>query len=519
MTSYLRNPDTGELYTSDELTIEHIMDGIDTDLLVKSSEYRREVTRFHPLRWMLIYVPHLMQSDETNNELNINDLNIILCHHGLEFAAPKTKPKRNGLRKCFLCPRGAGKTSTTQAVLLWAMCHRHLRYIYIFSGSDNQAESHLADIKHEIFTNKLIEADYKGLTEPARLVAKKVAEADNKNIYRSQSGITIEARSIWSSVVGAKRDGKRPDCLILDDCSRGEGASSTNISSKQLDVLLGTILPLNINAPTWAIGTVHFNGSVEDELLRSTMGEKFEWVEDEKFEVHWVKPIVATSDGSLRSIWSKRWTLDFLLSESHTRTYSKDFLNRPMAKFLGVGWDQSDFIIPSALPQCSRIILAVDPGVSAKGDPTGLAVLGISLVTKQVVAYEVIAVRLKSVALKAKILELCNTYGVQELVWESNQGGEALAESTLGADFPLLVHLEHANKNKLVRAEVLLGRYKKKQILHRGPFPSYESECKAFPAFIASPNQLDAVGMGVEFLATSGAGTRQLSTIVRGGRR
>lgn len=513
MLSYLINKVTGEPFTSDDFSLDDYLDGVDSDLLVKSSAYRKELTKYDPLLFMLLYLPHLMRSEETNFQFSINDVNLLLARHALEWAAPKTVSKRDGLRRAYLTSRGASKSTTTEAMILWAACHKHVKYVYLFASTDKDAKQQFAGIRNEIAENKLILADFKTLTEPSRLKAKKIDEADSNNLYMSQSGFILEARGIGTSIVGALRHYQRPSLIIIDDMSKGAGQTGGSIvgAENQLDVLIGTILPLNTFAPVWLVGTVHFSGAVEDELLRSTLGEYFKWVEEENIEVHWVKPIVTRADGSMRSIWAEKWPLKYLLSESHKDSYQKDFLCRPVPRFAGMGFNDSDFVLNETISTYSRIIIAVDPGVSKAGDATGLAVIGFSQVHAKAVILEVIPTQNLAVDLKKQILELANLYNATDVVWEDNQGGQALPLATLGADFPLKVHTIHMSKTtggKLERAELLLSRYRKMQVLHAKPFPSYIAEAKQFPNFQKSPNQIDAVGMGIEWLAKNAISTK-----------
>lgn len=514
MLNYLINKETNEPFTSDDFSLDDYLDGIDIDLLVKSSEYRKELTKYDPLLFMILYLPHLMRSEETGYQFSVNDMNLYLARLALLWCMPNDTPKREGIRNSIFGPRGISKSTSVQAMILWAACHKHKRYIYLFAATDNTAASQLAEIREEFSANKLIKTDFPTLCTPSKLNAKKVPESDARNLYISGSGVILEARSIWTSIVGAKRHRRRPDLLCIDDMSKGEGSAAKTMAQNQLDVLRGSILPLNDCANVWIVGTVHFSGSVEDELIRSTLGETFEWITSEKIGVHWLKPIVTRADGSMRSIWKERWSLDYLLGQSSDFMFGKTFLNRPSPKFAGMGFNDSDFVLNESISTYSRIIIAVDPGVSVKGDFTGLAVMGFSQVHKKVVILEVLPTHNLAIDLKKQILELANLYNATDVVWEDNQGGQALPLSTLGADFPLKVHTIHMNKTtggKLERAELLLGRYRKQQVLHAKPFPSYIAEAKQFPNFHKSPNMVDAVGMGIEWLAKIGTTPKPLT--------
>jgi hypothetical protein len=385
--------------------------------------------------------------------------------------------------------------------MIWAAAYGHSKYTIILSGSDNQAKAHLAAIRQELNSNKVLKADFPSLCLPYTWERKAVPEADRANAYRARNGSFIEARSIWSSVLGAKSsDDIRPTLIVLDDVSKGEGTGSPKQTASQRDVLLGTIMPLNKAAPLWSIGTVHMVNSIEDQFIRSTLGEEFDWLKEEPFDVHWIKPIIEREDGSLRSVWSEQWSIEYLQAESTTRTYAKDFLNRPIPQFSGLGWEQADFIVAD-LPSTARVIISVDPGVSDTGDPTGIAVIGFSLVARKAIVLEAFEARLKGADLKSRLLDLLTLYDATDIVWESNQGGSALAEATLGLNFPARMHMNHASMGKLERAEVLLARYKNKKVVHAKRFPALELQMISFPRFTVSPNILDAVGQGIDWLS------------------
>lgn len=515
MLNYLRSND-GKLLDSDTFDLGEFIKDI-PETMLESPRGRKALTRYNPLLFLLIYLPHMMRSEETGNVLSVNDMNLLFSAHALEWLAPKTIPKRQGLRRAYLAPRGSSKSSTLKGCVLWALAHTHLRYILMFSGSDVQAEKALASLKKEFDNNELLRTDYPYLCTPGRRKATKVSLGDGKNVYKSESAITVESRSITSSVLGAKEGDLRPQLIVCDDVSRGEGTGSVYQSRQRLEVLIGTVLPLNTNAPVAYLCTNHFIGSIEDNLLKSLSSDSEEhepWVAEENFEVFWLKPIVERSDGTLRSIWPERWTLEFLLSERHKRSYKKDMENLPVPLGSGEWFDESDFIIEQ-IPSVSKYVLSIDPGISEKGDATGISVLGFSFAVKKAVVYEAFPLRLKATELKKRVFDLISAYpDISDVVYEATQGGEALFYATYGYDFSTVtgikVHFIHPNKSKLERAEILLTRYRKRQIVHDKKLPAYSAECMTLPFYSHSPNMVDSVGQGVEFLATAGHTSNKL---------
>lgn len=482
--------------TIDNFDLNSMLSALD-ERLMGSSEGRVEACRYSPLLFMLTYISHSMQSEETSNEFSVNDLNLLLTDHALEWAKPRNVPKRN--RRAYLAPRGASKTTTLKSCILWSLAYGHNPYILVLSGSSSQAEKFLQSIRNEMDRNALLRMDFPDLCTPAKKDTG-FNVADTKNTYMSKSMSTIECRSISSSVLGALVNDMRPQLLVLDDISRGEGVGSVYQAQQRLEVVIGTVLPLNVNAPVVFTCTNHFVGSLEDDLVKSVGGEAAQWVKDEKFEVFWLHPIVSREDGSLRSIWPERWSLEYLLAERHTRSYKRDMENLPVPLTEGDWFSEELFVVDDIEP-VSSVVVSVDPGISQNGDATGLSVVGFSQTHRKAIVFEAIPVHLRSVALKSKIVQLIEQYpGVKAIVWEASQGGENLAVATLGEDFPLPIHFYYPKKSKLERAELLLHRYYKKQVVHARELPAYTAEALSLPKYPKSPNLVDSVGQAVEHL-------------------
>ncbi len=508
LNDYLINPDTGELYNNEDFSLAKFLSPVPRTLL-EHTESRRELTKYNPLLFMLLYMPHVMKSEQTSGMISVNDLNLILCKHAIEWCRPKNVPKRPGLRKAYLSPRGSSKSSTMKCLMLWSLAHRHLKYIVLFSGSDAQATRLLSSIKTEFdgHSNKLLALDFPELCRPSRKPGSKIALADRINVYKAESDVTIEARSITSSMLGAKEGDTRPDMIYLDDVSRAEGTSSVYQEHQRLEVIIGTLLPLADTAVVVYTGTNHMPGSIADDLIHSCddSEDMADWIKEEGFTCYWVKPLVDRADGTRRSMWKERWTAEQLESWEGTRSYSKDFLNHPMSADSG-DWFQYSYFVIERLPSVSRRIISIDPGVSTKAtsDPSGVAVVSFSFAARKACVEECMAVKMKSTAMQKLILELLQRYpDVTDILYESNQGGTNLMEATL-PDVPVNVVEIFQTSPKMERAELLLTRYRRGHIVHAKKFGSYEAELMSLPHPGASPNQTDAVGTAIEWLAKAG---------------
>jgi hypothetical protein len=476
--------------------------------VMKTSKGRQLATHSNPLLFAITYLSHVLMSEQTNHQLSFNDVNLLLSTHALGFMQPKNTPKRDGLRRAYLSPRGSSKTSTVKCMLLWALAHGHLRYGLIFANSDEAAQKLMGSFKQEFDDNKLLARDFPDLCKPARRTNTNVAISDRQNVFVATTGTVLEARSVTSSVLGSKVGDIRPDALILDDTGRGVGVGSVYQEHQLLDTILDTILPLADTAIVLYIGTNHFIGSVSDQLMKSlTDKENVEaWISEENFSVHWLPPLVTKPDGTRRSIWPQRWSVEYLESQELTQTYARDFNNQPISSTDGSWWT-ADLFVYDTLPSISRRVISVDIGLSTKttSDATGISVIGFSQAERKAQVDECAAFRLRGPDLKAMCLRLIEQYpDVDTVVWEQNAGGEALAFATLGYDFILPIHFVHESIPKLVRAERLLARYKQRVIVHAKPLRSYEAEALSLPFMAHSCNMVDSVGMGVHYFATIG---------------
>jgi hypothetical protein len=269
---------------------------------------------------------------------------------------------------------------------------------------------------------------------------------------------------------------------------------------KRLSTVQDAILPLNEFARVVVSGTVTMPGSLIHQLVRAGQGEDPEpWIVEEKFTIHHTLPIVIRPDGTERSVWPAKWTIDFLNSIRGTRSYKKNFANDPMG--LGGGyWVEDDFLYGPVEAVTFRV-LSIDPAVTTKkrSDFTGIAIVGyaparqdpsrrmdpltgrIAVIPSMCQVEFAEEVKLTGKLLRQHILRLITRHGnIQAVVIESNQGGENWRD--ILHDLPCkLVLMSAGTEAKEVRAANVVNYYQTRRVRHLERLVRLEEQMVAFP--------------------------------------
>ena len=95
-----------------------------------------------------------------------------------------------------------------------------------------------------------------------------------------------------------------------------------------------------------------------------------------------------------------------------------------------------------------------------------------------------------------RAIRLYETHEADEIVAESNQGGEMVRQTILNAcrDLPMKprVRLIHASRGKRVRAEPVVALYEQGKVHHVGMFGTLEDQMMTFP-LTEDDDQVDAL--------------------------
>ncbi|ANZ35232.1 hypothetical protein BBK82_03240 [Lentzea guizhouensis] len=484
--------------------------------MLSDPECRRQLTRYEPLLFALLYLPHHLRGEGEDARITLSEFHVQLAEAAKRWALPTREPRSD--RDAYVCPREAGKSTWLFLILpLWAAAHGHRKFIGAFAHAGPQAEMHLGSFKHELDRNQLLRADFPDLCSPGRRPSG-VTEADTKSMLIAASGFVFAAKGIDSQSLGMKVGARRPDLLILDDIEPNESNYSDYQKAQRLSTLQNAILPLNIRARVVIAGTVTMPGSIIHDLVKTVNmpgEEQAEWVADEKIRVHYYRAIITDDEtGERRSLWPEKWPLEFLVSIEHTRSYRLNYDNNPMARD-GDYWNEGDIIVHE-LPAQTAMLLSIDPATTSKktSDFTGLAVIAYSSYHRRCVVLAAWAIRVPpGTPLRRRVLAILKEYPrIRGIVVEVNQGGEVWENSVLH-NMPVKVKTVHQDEAKEVRAARLLGWYQTRPqrnpakpvgpidalpfVVHERRIPVAEEQLIGFPK-APHDDVVDAIGTGVD---------------------
>ena len=127
-------------------------------------------------------------------------------------------------------------------------------------------------------------------------------------------------------------------------------------------------------------------------------------------------------------------------------------------------------------PPPRRVVVAVDPPVSAKGDECGIVVaaLGQDDIARVIADCSVAGAKPDQWA--SAVANAAQEWEADRVVAEANQGG-AMVESVLrAANNALPIKLVHASRGKVARAEPVAALYAAGRMRHCGTFPQLEDQ-------------------------------------------
>jgi hypothetical protein len=488
---------------------------------------RASATKEDPLLFALVYLSHHLYSIETHDKLSFAEFHLDLLEQAKSWVERPSKPRDH--RDAYVAPRGCGKSTWLFLLLpVWAAAHKHVKFIVAFSDSAEQSKNHLATIRGEFDMNDLLRQDFPDLCEPkvrrpGGPVGKKLV-ASRVDMIEQRSGFIMVAKGSGTAARGLKVGKIRPDLIVLDDIEPGEENYSPTIMRHRLRWMLETVFHLNEFARVIIVGTVTAPGSIMHQLVESVLhpdsdySDELDWIEDQNIQVHYYEPIILNEDGSERSCWPGKWSLEYLKKHEHTREYKKEFLNQPVS-VSGTYWSAEDFTY-AYLP-CVRTVLAIDPAVTSheQSHDTALAIIGLwhpraGLELPPDLPESLLGNMLqpKTVVLFATVMKLPPKQLRESLLWYLEQWpeiGEVVVESNQGGDtwkmvfhhLPVKLKLSWSGLPKPVRQTRLLNFYQRGRIVHARAIPRLEQvQC----AYDGSEDKdiLDAVEIGVRHFLT-----------------
>lgn len=478
---------------------------LNDNALSVSSEYRRQVCRTQPMRFALCYLAHHLRSPETGNAISFSEFHAALAHSARRWMRDDLGPAE--IREAWVAPRSSGKSTWLFLVLpLWAMAYQRRRFLLAFAHAGGQARQHLANLRRELDTNRLLQRDFPELCRPAR-AGTGTAVANRADGYQAASGVTILAKGMAEASLGAKIGSARPDLIIGDDLERDEGTYSMAQKAKRLATLRQAVLPMNDRAVVVLAGTTTMYGSIMHDLVRSALGERGGgWIAEEGFRCRYFPAITVDGDGTEHSLWPARWSLEYLQSIRHTRGYQLNYANRPSSA-TGSFWRPEDFTY-GMLDGVERRVMRIDPAVSNNrtSDFYGIAVAAATPSDGRVVLELAEQLRGTPEDLRVRVHALLRRNpSIRTVRIEGNQGGLTWRSVLCPLPGGLELEIAHTREGKAELFARVLDYFKRGWVLLGRVFPDFEEQALGWP-HVAHDDALDAGCRALDDLLRDRAG-------------
>ncbi|GAB3115661.1 hypothetical protein GCM10027160_23330 [Streptomyces calidiresistens] len=517
MARYLHDPGTGEPWNGETFDHEAYLGGLIAEFgraAFTSPEARRELTRYDPLLFALLYLPQLLR--DKHGTISWADTHLEFARLALRWTRPAGLHEE---RHAYIAPRGSAKSTWLFKLLpIWALAHDHAaaRFIAAFSSAGAQAQRHLTAVRLILASNELLRTDYPDLCRPAQLSSRSTV-ANTQHMYHAASRVTFSALGLDGEILGLVDPlNRRPSLLILDDPEPSGEVYSLYQRDKRLRTIVDAVLAMSEDAHVVWAGTTTMADGLADQLVKHSERGDQDWVRDEKFQVHYFHPLPHRPDGSRRSIWPAKWPAHWL-EEQEARgsvSYAKNFENKPRPTD-GIWWRPRDIqrLEASDVPETHRramvrTVLTIDPAVTTTGksDFTGFAVTSLlpgderHAGGRALVRYACGRKLPHGEPMRAFVLALLQQFPeVCEIVIETNQGGGLHEVALYG--MPVPIETEHTTESKTVRFASLLQRCQVGQVLFDGRIAEFEDQALAYPE-VGNDDVIDAVCQGVDALLT-----------------
>jgi len=165
-------------------------------------------------------------------------------------------------------------------------------------------------------------------------------------------------------------------------------------------------------------------------------------------------------------------------------------------------------IKPDELPELSRIVVAVDPAVTANtaSDETGIVVIGECKGHGYVLADY--SMKGTPNACMERVVRAFHDHQADRVVAEVNNGGDYIGSLLRTVDPNVPYETVRASRGKWLRAEPAAALYEQTRVHHLGVFPTLEDQLTGWvPDSADSPDRLDALVYGIAALRSLSAGS------------
>lgn len=166
----------------------------------------------------------------------------------------------------------------------------------------------------------------------------------------------------------------------------------------------------------------------------------------------------------------------------------------PGALWTLAGIDADRVLAAPARGQLQRIVIGVDPAVSAEDEAseTGVIVAAVA-VDGDGYVLEDVSLRGRPLEWASVVVAAFDRWVADRVIAEANNGGLMVSQTlrTVRPDLPIT--LVHASRGKITRAEPIAALYEQHRVHHVGGFPALEDQMTSYDGSGPSPDRMDAL--------------------------
>jgi len=217
--------------------------------IVSDRAIRRGITRQNHLMFFHVYFPNYVKYPVAEFHKDIFRI---------------TEDQSNNLA-CIVAFRGSGKsTLVTFSYSLWAILGvQEKKFVLIICQTQAQAKQHMANLRYELETNRLLKSDLGPFHEDA------TGEWGAYSVTFSNTGSRITIASIDQSIRGIRHHEHRPDLIILDDIEDLNSTKTIEGRNKIFDWFAREVVPLgDLGTRIVAVGNLLHEDSLMMRLRR-----------------------------------------------------------------------------------------------------------------------------------------------------------------------------------------------------------------------------------------------------------
>jgi hypothetical protein len=495
-------------------------------LIEVDREFRLAACRYDPVRFAIHYMPWLLSNEDTRGVVEFNPLHLDLADVAGRHWPADDAGRRHGHRLAVVAPRGSAKSTWLLRILpMWALAFRHRRFPLIVSDSTTQARDHAGNFRRDLARTSRLLGDFPHLAPWRRGMA---GARDSQGTVILTDGAVYAAQGLRERRMGLNVEG-RPDELHFDDVEPDEAQYTLRDRRARERIITQAIIPMaSPHAVVTISGVVTMHGSLMHDVVRvvdaaRTQGREggvAEWIASERFECRHYPPILDVDTPYARSLWPAMWSLDHLTAKRGTRTWALNFDGHPPPPGSGEHWTGELFRIVDRVPVPGTRVMCLDVALTAteNSDYQAMAIASQPVGMAGTVMVELaLGWQCTPTDLREKVYSALRGNPDVGHVWlEANAGGDLWAD--IFRDFPgpiwreatarrprelirggngdHVLHLYRATERKEARISVLLDRYRRGEIVHRGRQPEAQEQMLAWPQ-VEHDDIIDAIAAAV----------------------